>query len=41
MSTKPIIVKRDGHWRIIYWFGISPIEFDTLPDAFNQALRYA
>jgi hypothetical protein len=38
---KPLIVKRDGHRRIIFWFGVSPVEFDTLPEAFNQASRYA
>lgn len=38
---KPLVKYRNGKWRIIFWFGISPVEFDTLPEAFNQALRYA
>ena len=38
---RPLVVKRNGKWRIVYWFDVSPIEFDTLPEAFNQACRYA
>lgn len=41
MIGRPLVVKRDGHWRIIFWFGISPVEFDTLTEAFDQARRYA
>lgn len=38
---KPLVHKRDGRWVITYWFADCPVEYDTLPDAFNQALRYA
>ncbi len=39
--SKPLVVKRNGKWWVIFWFDICPTPFDTLPDAFNQALRYA
>lgn len=41
MIAKPMVIKRDGHWRIISYFGTSPILYDTWREAFNQALRYA
>lgn len=41
MNTKPFLIYRDGHWRIVFWFGISPILFDTLPEAYAQAVKYA
>lgn len=41
LDARPLVAKRDGAWRIIYYFDTSPVEYATLPDAYNQAARYA